>query len=52
MQLEGDGVIVEIGESKFGKRKYHRGHLRRGERKIKFVILLLNKIFKSNLLLK
>jgi hypothetical protein len=26
MMVGGDGVIVEIDESKFGKRKFHRGH--------------------------
>ena len=28
--IGGDGVIVELDESKFGKRKHHRGHLVQG----------------------
>ena len=26
MQIGGDGIIVELDETKMGKRKYHRGH--------------------------
>ncbi|KAI5153806.1 hypothetical protein ENBRE01_3274 [Enteropsectra breve] len=28
--MGGDIVIVEVNESKFGKRKYHKGHIVEG----------------------
>jgi transposase-like protein len=30
-QIGGDGIIVEIDEAKFGRRKYHRGRLITGQ---------------------
>jgi hypothetical protein len=31
-EMIGEGKVVETDESKFGKRKYHRGHYAKGQR--------------------